>query len=478
MFEPKSYVEQRLVIVEAILNQLLAISVRKAQPDSEESQMLYKLMSNWEFHGHSSKANEATRILGGPFQLTEDTADRQWIARMLRCNFGVLEVYGEGEYNNDPRLPGNDAAKYSEWLALLESPTAVVRDTRPSEFFKDTLTDFSGMPVLKIITKDDKGRSMLHIMLLFHGLTVQSLSLDHLPANWDWDAQPDSWRVEVFTYLNNMSKRNFLLELGRAIDVSRGHFFENERGMLFVPEDDAQAVSIARDVARELSIGYKAITLSKVADASEPSVQELLGQFGAGVATTEGDEDAPTDQPLIPLMNFRPEDLVVAGAFVPELQMPVEVEGVKLMGRPFPADFQFNLFHVSFAEELLDKGLVDPTDVIDEASLGLRAIVFLLPDKQYETLVLTDAEAEYHFVDEQVSAEGRASGKRVARFQNGQERLVVTIDLYRGTVESITDSMTMRQIVGFWLEGRRINNSRLYNPSPVLPESEADTNTA
>lgn len=307
---------------------------------------------------------------------------------------------------------------------------------------------------------------MIHIMLLFHGLTVQSISVDHLPANWDWDAQADSWRVEVFSYLGNMSKLNFLRGLGRAIDVSRGHCFENERGMLFVPEDDAEAVKMARQISHELGIGYKAITMTKADDAGVPSVQELLGQFGVEAANAGDDAAAPQDQPYMPLMNFRPELLEAMGAVVPEQQIPVNINGIQLMGRPFPVNQEFDIFNVSVTEELADAGLADGTDQIDVESLGLRAVVTRTEAGVYETFTLDANDKFFHFQDENIPTRAGMPRTLTARYldDNGNS-LEVNIAITTGRV----DSKARGNVVGFWMEGRRVNTNRVLRQESLIP---------
>lgn len=301
MFEPKTYVEQRLAIMEGITNQLLGMRIQTAAPDSEEYKMLDALVRNWQYHGHMAKKNEAERILGGPFQVTEDTATRQWIDQMMRCNLGLLEVFGSGEYNPDPRLPGNDAEKFVGWLQLLEDSNQVVRDTRPSEFYKDSMQYMAGLPVLKIVAEDDKGRKFIHLIVVFEGLTVQSLSIDHLSANWDWDRVPDGWRVEMFSYLNNLSKRVFLRELATAIKVSRGEFWDDGVPVLFVPESDGAAVAMAREITAELGMSYQAVTTIAAEEQNIPSFEGVVEGFGDAVQVGDTNETmASAGQKVIP----------------------------------------------------------------------------------------------------------------------------------------------------------------------------------
>lgn len=299
MFEPKNYVEQRLVMCEAILNQIVGMARMKAE--GEELEMLNRLMGQWEYHGHIAKKNEAMRVLGiGTLPEGPEVATRQWIQSIVRHNFGILEVFGNGRYNPDPRLPGNDSIAYEQWLAALESPGQVVRDTRPSEYFKDGTHLMAGMPVLKLVTQSPRYGTQIHLILLFEGITVQSLSVDHLPSSWNWDASSDGWRAEVFSYLNTMDKETFLRELARAIQVSRSEFWGEDLPVLFVPEDDGEAIQLAKKVTDELGMTYKAITTidAEIPDGGAESEEVIpgFGQVEEAVSKPAPAAHIPSDQ--------------------------------------------------------------------------------------------------------------------------------------------------------------------------------------
>lgn len=334
MFEPKTYVEKRLALVEALMNQLIGMRTKEVVQGSDEADMLQKMISNWQYHGHNIKVEEAKRVLGAPFAVTENTATRPWIANILRHNFGLLEVFGDGEYNPAPELFGNNDLKFTQWLAGLEDPNQVVRDTRPSEFFKDSMHVMAGLPVLKILTTDDQGRNFLHLIILFSGITVQSLALDHLPARWDWDAVPDGWRAETFSYLDNMSKRNFLLELARAIQLSRAEAWGDEPAVLYVPEDDGLAIDLAKEVTATLGMTYKAIKTETAVVPDEPTFEGLAEGFENAVAANEDELEPRTIEIKAHVQYAAPEEgkyrvFIPAGCSVDVLML---TKGLKSAG--------------------------------------------------------------------------------------------------------------------------------------------------
>lgn len=259
MFEAKDFMGKRIALLEAVVHQLLGLEILEAKEDPERFQKLQRLSNDWQFHGHVLKRDHAMEVLGGPFEITGDTATRQWVEMILRANFGLLEVFSDGPFNPDSRLPGNSEEGFARWLQMLESPFEVVRPTRGCEFYKDTVQMMGGLPILKVMASDAQGRQFMHLIVLFSGMTMQSLYLDGLPPEMDWDV-PDAWRVETFSYLNNMSKLDFLKGLAEAIIKCRSEFFEGTP-VLFVPEGDLNDIALAKQATEGMPIAVQAVAL-------------------------------------------------------------------------------------------------------------------------------------------------------------------------------------------------------------------------
>lgn len=261
MFEPKSFTERRMAIVEAIMHSYLTWRMEEVQPEADEGMLLRHLFDEWQYRDYELKKLEAGRVLGVPV-VTEKLATRPWIEQILRHNLGLLAVFGTGLFNPEPTLVDNDPDAYGRWLRRLENAGHVVRDTRPSEFFNEPAMVQGGMPCLKIL---DSANELIHVVVLAESVTIQSLSLSHLPVNWDWDRAPDAWRGELFAYLNNMTKETFLRELATAIKISRGFMWEDS-AILYIPEEDPMALSLAMTVTKDLDMRYQVTRAINVPD--------------------------------------------------------------------------------------------------------------------------------------------------------------------------------------------------------------------
>lgn len=264
MFEPKSFTERRMAIIEAVMHTYLTHRQQEVDPQSNEGMLLEHLFDQWQYRDFELKKYEAIRLLGRP-EVTDQTATREWIEAVLRHNLGLLEAFGKGQFNPDPDMAGNDPDRYNEWLAGLENAGQVVRDTRPSEFFRESGMVPGGLPCLKIV---DATAGLMHVIVLADIVNIQTLSLNHLPANWDWDRAPEAWRGELFAYLGNMSKETFLRELATAIKVSRSMMWPEAGPVLYIPEGDMIAHSYVKGISSDVGVRYQvAHTIAFEADA-------------------------------------------------------------------------------------------------------------------------------------------------------------------------------------------------------------------
>jgi len=256
MFEPKTYTEQRLALTESLLSTVIGVMLDTAEAESDQQRLLMNVMDQWQYRAHEAKKLEAIRLIGR-IELTDEIATHTWIESLLRANYGLLEVFGEGGFNPEPVLPGNDPAKFAAWTACLEGPHAVVRETRGSEFFFDRSLLKEGLVSLKIVTP-----KFLHLIALQDRVYIQTLSLEHLPAGWDWDRHEHAWKAELFSYINTLTRAEFVQGLAEAILTSRKDAWGDDvMPTLYVPETDAATVALVRAEVERLGLGYRAITL-------------------------------------------------------------------------------------------------------------------------------------------------------------------------------------------------------------------------
>ncbi len=300
MFEPKTFFEKRLTLMEALLNQILGMMVEDSRSsvsyanklvaglpaDADENtrrqanalathshereERLNHILDTWGFRAHAMRDEEAQRVIG-TVDLGESAATRVWMENILRHNYGVLEVYGKGLHNFDEQLPGNDPEKFQSWLNGLENAQAVIRDSRASGFYKDQGSIYRNIPALFI----NNGRE-LHMFILTDRITAQTISLDHLPNDWDWDSNQDMWRIETHKYLNTMTKYGFLRGLAEALK-------NDGRTTLFVPEGEVDILEMSREFAVEFGLNFATV---KAID-----VEALRAQ-------TENLEQAPVVEPI------------------------------------------------------------------------------------------------------------------------------------------------------------------------------------
>lgn len=253
MFEAKTITDHRIAVLESLLNEVIGRRLEQLNgPDpippmiralsdghhhkeavmnvlrhydanrNYEKEGLEHLMDRWSFLGLRQKDQEAKRIIGDIAIDPADVATREWMEPILRAQSGLLQCFGTGLHNPAKSLVGNSAGEYQEWLLNLEDINSAVSDTRISGWLRDSVMGqaeaFGGIPVLLINTGD-----FLHLMAITETINVQSLSIRHLPANWNWDL-PGQWRTEVFSYLDNMTKEEFIRELAVAVKAAGQEF--------------------------------------------------------------------------------------------------------------------------------------------------------------------------------------------------------------------------------------------------------------
>ncbi len=286
MFEPKSYIEQRLALTESLLSTVINLMLDTAEPESDQQRLLMNVMDQWQYRVHDAKKQEAVRLIG-KIEVTDEIATHTWIESMLRANFGLLEVFGEGTFNPDPILPGNDVTRFSAWTACLEGPHAVVRETRCSEFFFDRSMLKEGLISLKIVTP-----KYIHLIALQDRVYIQTLSLEHLPADWDWDRFENAWKAELFSYINTLTKEEFVRGLSEAILTSRKDIWGDDvMPTLYVPETDVAAIALVKAEAERMGMPYKAISL-----VTAQMLEEVVNAANGTEAETTVEDPEPASQ--------------------------------------------------------------------------------------------------------------------------------------------------------------------------------------
>lgn len=311
MFEPKTHSDTRLATLESILHHILTSEFASLKnPDLLEQQLLVvsdnhpqgellkkmlvdlrrnrmdkadeieRILNHWTSIGHREKDKEAARIIGN-VDLGDEAATRKWVNSLIRANYGILQCFGLGEHNPDPDHIGNDVNKYTEWLRGLPAIDNAISDSSVSCFLRDGVAGmaeaFGGLPTLVINTGD-----FLHMVSITSRITIQSLSIRHLPADWEWRGD-GAWRVETFSYLNNMSKETFIRAFIEAI-CNDG----NSDAICYPHDFPAEDVRLVMDCAKEE--GLRAVCVELVVKDKDPAIQNEAFESAIEIADDEGEE--------------------------------------------------------------------------------------------------------------------------------------------------------------------------------------------
>lgn len=292
MFEPKTITEKRMAVLESLFNQMLndrvdtlesfdplyaalvelspaaenkehvsrAISAYKSTRESEKTR-LKTLLERWAFIGHAYKDAEAKRLVSNDILTDGTAATREWVEPFIRANSGVLMCFGTGLHNADPALVGNDAERYAAWLANLEEINSALSDIRESSYLRDGVMGeaeaFGGIPVLFI-----NGTDYLYLVAMTNRVVVQTISVRHLPNDWDWGVE-GQWRVEVFSYVDTLSKSLFLRQYMTALK-------KEGQTVFYVPDTlDNAALTVATTIAEESGMTLTTVVLSEINDIDE-----------------------------------------------------------------------------------------------------------------------------------------------------------------------------------------------------------------
>ncbi len=250
MFEPKTFADQRVGMLEYLLNNTIEVFKASQGPGSALSQQMDQVQQQWVFYNVNARRRWAAQTLGVPTtpSLDPNIASTGWIDTILRANYAIIEICGNGYQNPLPTVEGNDVAVFGPWLAGLPQAQEVVNERSPACFFQDDVNS-NGLPVLLIPDMNGPHGSFLHIIVLFGQISVQSLSIDHLPVDWNWDNH--DWHTEVFGYLNLMSRETFLRGLAEAIKNSgRG----GETPTLYIPNNYPMMPEELRDAQKLLDL--------------------------------------------------------------------------------------------------------------------------------------------------------------------------------------------------------------------------------
>lgn len=311
MFEPKNHSDTRLATIESILHhiitsehaslknpdyleqQLLMLSDNHPQSEAlrkllvahrrskmDKADELERILNHWTAIGHREKDKEAARIIGD-VDLGDNAATRKWVNSILRANYGILQCFGLGEHNPDPTHIGNDVNRYTDWLRALPAIDTTVSDVSVSSFMRDSVAGmaeaFGGLPTLVINTG-----YFLHMISITSRITIQSLSIKHLPTDWEWRGD-GAWRVETFSYLNNMSKVEFIQGLAEAIR-NDGNFDSISYPHDLPSEDMELVVSIAKQS------DLRAVAVELLSKEEAPSTQDSSFETAVSVANDDNVE--------------------------------------------------------------------------------------------------------------------------------------------------------------------------------------------
>ena len=322
MFEPKTILDKRMAMLEALTSQILnsrvdaleapdplaglLIRMTSNHPDydqlnryvvaynqrrQQELEFMRNLLERWAFLGHSYKDAEAKRIVGFS-EITDGTAaTRDWIEPILRANSGLLSCFGAGLHNPDPSLVGNDVEQYRQWLANLEDMDVVVSDVRQSSYLRDRVAGeadaLGGIPILFINAGD-----YLHFVALTGRVVIQTIAVRQLPADWTWDVA-GQWRLEVFSYIPNLTKREFLTQFLAALKLE-------ERSVFYIPHDaDNFTRTLITEVVEAAGFSTEDVTLVMPPEAVETDaaanddVSEAPAEAEAAMVESLDDDTPP-----------------------------------------------------------------------------------------------------------------------------------------------------------------------------------------
>lgn len=273
MFEPKTLLDRRVAVLESLFSQVLNTQVDRLQSADplvslvgtlihgrddveilhrqlqaymhrceDERNFLKDLLERWAFMGHSYKDSEARRVVGETTLTDGTAATRGWIEPLIRANSGLLMCMGDGLHNPKSDLRGNNVDIFQTWLAGLESLDVAISDVRETSFLRDMVggeaATFGGLPILFINAGD-----FLHLVAMTNRVIMQSISVRHLPVDWSWEVE-GQWRIEVFSYLDNMSKSVFLRHYMHALKKEGASVF-------YLPDDIDQATRTVVEQAAE-----------------------------------------------------------------------------------------------------------------------------------------------------------------------------------------------------------------------------------
>jgi hypothetical protein len=221
MFEPKTYWEKRASLTEAFVEQL----VRRWPSDQQEQ--IVPLRTKYQMEQYYLRCAESAEVVGTPADLTKIAGLAQ-IKSLLEHNLGR----GYWQNHNAAVTPAADtciggtayARKFREFMDGLPSISTAVRADMPSQFVADLgrsrNPDVPSIPTLVIRGHTDEAGDTLNFITVFGALSVETIYLDHMPAQFPWTLQ-DYWRSEAVRYLGHMTLLDLVVGLGQALQAQQ-----------------------------------------------------------------------------------------------------------------------------------------------------------------------------------------------------------------------------------------------------------------
>ncbi|QVD49394.1 hypothetical protein LUCX_324 [Xanthomonas phage vB_XciM_LucasX] len=215
MFEPKSYLEERLALAE-IFQQSLAQTLLAVVPREQRPQIQYL----FEHYGRSQQLlrdKEAKRVVGEPV-LEEGVAylDQTKLLEYLKANLGRTYFGTEEETGAPDGSIGTKGfgTKFADWLKSLPDMDKSFAKNMPSGFYSDVSR---GAPA-PILVLNFGSRLLIAGYHVYLG--VFSIYLDHVPADFKWEMEDKrALRGEAVTYFNDIKLGDFETEFLKAMSA-------------------------------------------------------------------------------------------------------------------------------------------------------------------------------------------------------------------------------------------------------------------
>lgn len=294
MFEPKTYWEKRAGLTEAFVDQL----ARRLPADLQVS--IAPLLGKFQMEQYYLRCAESAEVVGIPQDLAT-VATQPKIESLFKANLG--RGYWQSPNAASTTAPQGNVGtssfgmKFANFMASLprldESVKPDMGSLLVADYGRSRDPQVPCIPTLILVGNTPQAGRTLNFITVYGQTTVETLYLDHLPAEFPWNLK-DFWRSEAVRYIGHLTVDQLVVGFASALQPHlQGKVIVDFE--LSLPEIDAISKALPEGMALQYIVQAEPLPTETGRGETTPIIRvDEAGYYDDGQSESAVEADTPT----------------------------------------------------------------------------------------------------------------------------------------------------------------------------------------